>query len=114
MTTEIEKTASSQKEAERADAIAALKESLNQGDTVYTILRRVSASGMTRYLDVYAIKNNQPHRLTWGAAKALKTTYDRKMESLKVRGCGAGISSIVSDLAWMLFGDECALHHRGL
>ena len=37
--------------AERDEAIANLREILKPGDTVYTILRHVSKSGMSRVID---------------------------------------------------------------
>lgn len=37
-----------------------LKEMLHEGDTIYTVLRHVSASGMSREIDVYLIRENEP------------------------------------------------------
>lgn len=73
---------------DKAEAIVSLNKYLNVGDTVYTVMRHVSSSGMTRYIDLYVIKDNRPLRLTWSAATALGWTYDRKREALKVTGCG--------------------------
>jgi hypothetical protein len=101
------------KQAEQAKAIEYLKESLKSGDTVYIILRQVSASGMSRCLDLYKIKDNQPLRLTWNAAKALGVTYDRRKEALRVGGCGMDMGfNTVYNLAWKLFGDGYALKHQ--
>lgn len=49
-------TTDKQSKAERREqAIGTLRSVLKQGDTVYTILRHVSRSGMQRRLDVYAL-----------------------------------------------------------
>ena len=115
MTTEVKKTELSKKEVERDDAIASLKEYLKPGDTVYSILRNVSASGTCRHIDVYMIKDNQPSRLTWGIAKALETTYNRKKDAIRVSGCGEDVGfKTAYNLAWKLFGDGYALNHRWL
>ena len=77
-----------QKQAEREESISNLLEWLPRDTTIYTVLRHRAASGMTRYIDLYYIKDNRPYRITWAAAKALGWTYDAKREALKVGGCG--------------------------
>ena len=101
------------KEAERAEAIESLKKRLKPGDTVYTILRHVSVSGMSRSLDVYTISDNKPLRLTWSAARALDVAYDKKWDALRVFGVGeAGAFATIYSLSHVLFGDGYALQHR--
>ena len=115
MTTEVKKTVLSKKETECAEAIESLKKSLKPGDTVYTILRSVSASGMSRCLDLLTIQNNQPWLLTWSAAAALDYTYDREKDCLRITGCGEYMGyRVVHNLARKLFGDGHALNHRRL
>lgn len=65
-----------------------LRQLVKPGDTVYTILRHVSTSGMSRDIDVVLIKDNEPLRITYTASEATGITYDRKAEALKVGGCG--------------------------
>jgi len=103
-------------QAERAKAIDYLRgDYLKAGDTVYTILRHVSASGMSRLLDVYCIKDNKPLRLTWNVAVALERTYDRRKEALRVSGAGEDVGfATVYHLSHTLFGDGYALQHRWL
>jgi len=103
------------KQIECAEAVEDLKKWLKPADTVYTILRHVSASGMSRLLDVYCIKDNQPFRLTWSTATALEATYDRRKGALRVNGCGSDMGfSTVYQLSHALFGDGYALQHRWL
>jgi len=115
MTTEVKKTVLSKKETECAEAVESLKNYLKPGDTVYTILRSVSASGMCRCLDLLTIQDNQPWRLTWSVATALDRTYDKKRSALRVSGAGTDVGfDTVYNLSWKLFGDGYALNHRWL
>ena len=81
-------TTNTQAAQDKAEAIERLRSMMDVGNTIYTVLRHVSGSGMTRYIDLYVIKDNRPLRITWSAAIALGWTYDRKREALKVTGCG--------------------------
>jgi hypothetical protein len=76
------------KEKERKEYQDRLREILEPGDMVFTILRHVSASGMSRNLDLVVIKDNEPMRLTYWVAKAAGFTYNEKKEALVVGGCG--------------------------
>ena len=103
------------KEIERNEAIEQLKKYVTEGATVYTILRRVSPSGMTRHLDVFVLRENEPYRLTWKVCKALGYSYDRKQEALKISGCGMDMGfAVVYDLGLVLFKKGNALNHRWL
>jgi len=78
---------------------------LKPGDTVYTVLRHVSASGMQRAIDLYIIRDNMPLRLTWLVAVVLDMTYSRKREGLVVNGCGMDMGwHVVYELSYALFG----------
>ena len=76
------------KETERQEAIAKLREYLKAGNTVYTILRHVSQSGMTRRISLVTFKKNQPIFLDYWASKALGWTLNRDKERIHVGGCG--------------------------
>jgi len=100
---------------ERDEEIASLRKNLRSGTTIYTVLRSVSASGMSRCLDLYYVDHNEIARITWSAAKALEWTYDRRKEALRVNGCGMDMGyHAVHCLARVLFGDGYALQHRWL
>ena len=103
------------RQSERDEAIESLRETLKPGDTVFTVLRSVSRSGMQRKLNVYVMESNEPRRLTWNVARAIDFTYDRKAEALKVDGCGMDVGfEVVYHLGRVLFpngfactGDRC-------
>ena len=53
-----------QQELDRQEAIEHLRTMLQPGDTVYTVLRNVSRSGMSRGIDLYMIQDNKPVWIT--------------------------------------------------
>lgn len=95
---------------ERAEAIAELQDMLSPGDTVYTVLRHVSRSGMMRAIDLYVMEGNEPRRITWRVCKATGYPYSDKHEAARVEGCGMDMGfSIVYNLSSVLFrgGFDC-------
>lgn len=65
-----------------------LRAMLKPGETVYTIVRHVSASGMMRVIDLYVFRDNEPRRITWAACEATGATYNRKHDGMRMDGCG--------------------------
>jgi hypothetical protein len=105
----------SAKKAERDYAVTSMREALQPGAVIYTVLRSVSASGMSRTIDLYYVKDGQVIRITWSAAKILESTYDRRKEALRVCGCGTDTGfDTVYNLSYCLFGDGYALNHQWL
>jgi hypothetical protein len=101
--------------AEREEAITYLKSRLRPGLTLYTCLRSVSSTGMSRTLDLYYVSGKEIARITWSAALVLEWTYDRRAEAMRVSGCGLDVGHhTVASLSRVLFGDEQALRHRWL
>ena len=88
----------------------ALLELLKPGDTVYCQLKHVSRSGMYRVINLFAIKDNQPVRLSRYAADLLEG-YDYRHEGCKASGCGMDMGfHLVYNLGCILWADgwECA------
>lgn len=76
-------------EQERLDAIKELRKIVKPGMTVYTILRHVSKSGMTRDISLVVFRKGQPIHLNYWAAKALGWTQRTGFaDSIRVNGCG--------------------------
>lgn len=93
-----------EKRAEQAKAIEHLREMLKRGDTIYTVLRGVSSSGMSRRIDVYVIRDNQPMFLSGWAADVLGWSQDRKRGGIRVSGCGMDMGfHLVYELSSILF-----------
>lgn len=104
------------KQTQTAEAIADLKQLLTPGETVYTILKHVSTSGMYRAIDVYVFRDNEPRRITWSVAQAVGYRYDTKHEALGVGGCGMDMGfNVVYNLSRVLFRDgyECVGQNCG-
>ena len=96
---------------ERAEALERLREWVKPGDTIYTILRHVSASGMTRVIDMLAILPDGTIRhLGYNAAIACGDPYDRKREGVKASGGGMDMGfALVYNLGRVLFPDGFTL-----
>lgn len=75
------------KELYRLQSIEKVKAMLEGVDTVYGIVRHVSASGMSRDIDLYIIKDNRPVYLT-GYASTILGYPMAKNRGMKVGGCG--------------------------
>lgn len=105
-------TKKEQQEQERAQAIAYLKDYFKQGDTVYTALKHVSSSGMSRQIAVYAAgisdRDGKPfvYQVSHLVAQALG--YKRADNgALKVGGAGMDMGFHVAySLARVLFKDD--------
>ena len=100
--------------SESKEAIERLREVVKEGDTVFTVLRSVSRSGMMRVIAPIIIRprEDKPGEVeTWhigyNAALALEQPYDRDREGVKVSGCGMDMGfHLVYELSSLLFGWE--------
>jgi hypothetical protein len=63
-------------------------EGRNEGETVYCILRHVSASGMSRVIDLFVVRDRKPRRISHLVAKAVGYGWDRDRMGIKSTGCG--------------------------
>lgn len=99
------RTLSQIRKDERAEAIEQLRKWLQPGDTVYTVLRHVSRSGMQREISLYVIKDGEPQWLDGYASKALGERIGKR-EGLVVGGCGMDMGfHLVYNLSRTLFAD---------
>lgn len=102
------------KEKEREEARQKLLEMIKPGDTVYTVLRHVSRSGMYRAIDLYIMQDNQPVWISYTAAKLLEG-YDQRHEACRASGCGMDMGfHLVHNLGYALFPDgfQCTGDNR--
>lgn len=103
----------SKKEQKQADYDYAKKQLLeyylNEGDTVYTVLRSVSSSGMSRTISLKVARNGKILDLTYFASVVLGWPLVEKNGSraLRVGGCGMDMGfHTVYSLAAALFRDK--------
>lgn len=94
-------------------AIKRLREMVKPGDTIYTVLRHVSRSGMMRHIDLYVMKTDdqgEPAKLYLSYLAAQAMDY-RTTDSgaLKVGGCGMDMGyHVVHSLSMTLYPEyEC-------
>ena len=73
---------------ETKEAQAYLLEILQPGATVYTDLRHCSASGMTRWLDLYCVEDGRIRNITRLACKAGAMRWCSRRDAMKAGGCG--------------------------
>lgn len=101
-------------QAARDEARVRLRKELKPGDTVHTVLRHVSCSGMMRYISPVIVRNDGSiWHPDWLVATALDWAVapDR---GIKVRGCGIDMGfELVYVLSQALFPDgfECPGEH---
>lgn len=104
---------------EREQAREYLRERIKPGDTVYTVLKHVSRSGMYRVIDVYVMACDRrraiPLRLSWSVAQATPgVRYDRRHEGVGVSGCGMDMGfHLVDALGWAIWGSKHRWRCRG-
>ncbi len=105
------------KEQKQADYDYAKKQLLahylNEGDTVYTVLRSVSSSGMSRTISLKVARGGQILDLTYFASIVLGWPLVEKNGSraLRVGGCGMDMGfHTVYTLARVLFRDDFKLN----
>ena len=97
-------------------AIEALTALLPEGATVFTTLRHVSASGMSRYISAWTVVNGEPYSLDYlmrlsglGVAQSNRHAHP----GLYVSGVGMDTGyHVVYSLARFLYGDGYTLKHR--
>lgn len=98
---------------EQEAAISTLRQIVPAGSTVYTILRHVSQSGMSRSISLVAVANGEIERLDFYVARALDSRIDRKYNGIKVGGVGMDMGfDLVYTLSMRLYQDGYALSHR--
>lgn len=95
---------------EQAAAIERLREWVKPGDTVYTILRHVSRSGMSRSISTVIDGEEGPNDISYMVARALGNRMDRDRGGVIVGGAGMDMGfHLVYNLSYCLWpnGFEC-------
>ncbi len=96
--------------ADRVQALETLSEMLNPGDTVYCVLRHVAPSGMSRWIDLYVMRDDEPRWISWHAAKLLDYSVNtNNHDGVKMTGAGMDMGfALVYSLSQSLFPDGFA------
>lgn len=89
---------------EKEAAIRELKKKLKPGDDVYTIVRHVARSGMSRSIDLYIARKREIISITWLVSKALEENIDRNHGGIRIAGCGMDMGfALVYDMGRVMW-----------
>lgn len=100
-------------QAERAEAIAQLREWLKPGDTVYCVLRNRSRSGMSREIGLVIMKDGSDLHPNYSVAKALGERQG-KHDGIIMGGCGMDMGfALVYHLSHILFPEGFGIVPEG-
>jgi hypothetical protein len=81
-------------------------EQLPRNTEIYSIVRTVSASGLSRTIDFYVIVDNKPIWITPAIRDILDYKQDAKSNALKVNGTGMDMCfHVVNSLGYKLHDD---------
>jgi hypothetical protein len=105
---------------ERDEQIERLRQWFPRGSTVYTILRHVSSSGMSRTIGVVSIRPGDAVEINirhpnYAVSVVCGYAPDQKREGVKVHGCGMDMGfDVAYSIARTIYGDGYALNHKWL
>ena len=99
-------TKAEEKRIEKEKVKAELRELIKPGDTIHTILRHVSQSGMSRDISVVFITKTGETRCLDYATHILLECPLAKRDGVKIGGCGMDMGfHVVYGLSRILYGD---------
>ncbi len=84
---------------EQAEGLETLRKDIAEGVTIYTILRSVSRSGMSRRLSVIVFIDNEPFFLDWSVSRVFDYKLPKPfsgVDGIKVDGCGMDMGYYVA------------------
>ena len=91
---------------EREEAIANLRQWLKPGDTITTVLRHASASGMTRSISLAIPRDGEIMDVSYWAGRALGDKIDQRHGGIKIGGSGMDMGfALVYNLSRVMFAD---------
>jgi len=89
---------------DKREAITSLKSKLRPGSTVYTIVKRVAPSGMSRHISVLIARDNEIIDITFWVAPVLDYKISDKTDALIVSGTGMDMGfHVVYELSRVLY-----------
>lgn len=107
------------KAREQREAIERLKEWVKKDDVLYTVIRHVAASGMSRNIDVFKFEKCDRHGrvqklyLSYNIALALGWPMAKDNNGIKVSGAGMDMGyHLVETLSRKMFNEGNALKHE--
>lgn len=105
------------KSAEKSAEINKARAWMPEGSTVYTILRTVSRTGMSRTISVVVMLDNDPIHPNYTVSKIIgnRLISSGGHDAIRVNGCGMDMGfDLVYRLSYALYGRGDALKQRWL
>lgn len=103
----MKRTKQEEREIVRQEAIEILRKNIKPGETLRTILRHESASGMSRSISVVQVKNRETREWDGVVARAIGEPFDQKHGGIKVQGAGMDMGfDLVYRLSMVLYGGK--------
>lgn len=102
---------------EQTEAIELLRSQLPEGTTVYTIVRKVSSSGMSRNISAFIVADGGIWDITYLLIRAglFPRARGKNAEGVSVQGCGMNMGfHLVYSVAQVIHNDGYALNQRWL
>ena len=88
---------------------------VNEGDTIYTIVKKVAPSGMSRQMSVIVRTDTGISNISWWVARALGYRMCKDRSCFSIAGCGQDMGFAVAyDIGATLFGDGYKVKHSWL
>lgn len=99
------------KKAMHDEALEYLRSILKAGDTVYTKVTHVSRSGMSRNIQAYVIRDNEPQNISGYVGRVLESPVEERRElAVKVGGCGMDMGfHLVHNLSYKVCGEYACI-----
>jgi hypothetical protein len=90
-----------------------LKSKLYFDATIYSIIKHVSQSGMTRHISFFHIWGNEPYFLTRSISDLLGYKMNKHHDAIIVGGCGMDMAwSVVNNLEYELNKDIDGIRYK--
>lgn len=94
-----------EKAQEKTDAIAHLRKLCRPGTVVYTTVRRVASSGMSRHISCFVVVKGEIRDVSYRVATAIGWRFSDKTHAIVANGCGMDMGyHTVSVLSYALHG----------
>lgn len=92
-------------EQERSEYLTKMRDLIKPGDTVYSVLRHVSRSGMSRVISFYVYRENKPVNIDYAISVIEGYSRSRTHDGLSVGGAGMDMGfSVAYNLSSALYG----------
>lgn len=99
----------------KAMAVADLKDLIGEGDRIYTLVRSVSASGMSRRISVFVVKDGNLLDIDWLLVRAEIGSARGVKRGMYIQGSGMDMCfKVTYDIGMRLYGNGYSLTNTNI